>query len=149
MFGSARHRRVLEVEAALGKIDELASKGEENLDRLIDLTGRIKLKPSEVLFKGDDGRVFKTRGLVKNSRFAIALAEGPENCRVERHGHEGLEWIIVLEGRLRIIFNGSTIDVARGEACQIPAGEPHAVVTLEETEALAITIPPDEGFPDA
>ncbi|WP_375546433.1 cupin domain-containing protein [Actinophytocola gossypii] len=56
------------------------------------------------------------------------------------HGHEGYEWLYVLNGRLRLVLGGESIDLVTGEAAEFDTRIPHwfGASGSEPVEILAL-----------
>jgi len=65
------------------------------------------------------------------------------------HVHENkVEYLICYEGRYKVTGRKTgDVVIEKGGSVKLEAGELHGGEALEQTWLLAITIPPDEGFP--
>lgn len=66
------------------------------------------------------------------------------------HAHKVHEWLIVYEGSFEMEINGEIKLLRKGDYVYIKPNSPHSVLnTLADSWFIAITVPADEGFPDA
>lgn len=78
--------------------------------------------------------------------FQAYLAEFPpsQSPAGSDHFHEGLEFLFILEGRLRLRFNGQDHELDRGDSALMDSSAPHSYRGMgkENTRAVVITVPP-------
>jgi len=73
----------------------------------------------------------------------LFLAKG---AVVPRHSHPNEQITMMESGKLRFIFDDSEVVVEGGQIVQIPGGEPHAVVALEDSLATDLFSPVREDW---
>jgi len=64
----------------------------------------------------------------------------PTGSVVDPYGHEGEEFIYVLEGQLTLVVGGSEYDLGPGDSIHYPAPLPHATVNRTDKEARALFV---------
>jgi len=126
----------------------------ENLQRLRELTHKLttyKEIPQFVYDKSvevdlEKGHCTGWKVLVEEDMgvhkwFMTAGSEFPN------HKHECMELLVVYKGHMSVIVDGERYKLGRGDSLKIEAGKEHALIYEEDTWALTITIPLEEGFP--
>ncbi|MBI4876590.1 MAG: cupin domain-containing protein [Acidobacteria bacterium] len=73
----------------------------------------------------------------------IYLAQG---ALVARHSHANEQITVLMEGKLKFLFDDREILVAAGQAMEIPPHAPHAVEALEDSLALDLFAPRREDW---
>ena len=123
-----------------------------NLEALKEMTKRlpdlIALASSTVRYDVMGGQCVGV-----NLRFApqVAVQDAYMSAGAEFpvHSHDGVEHLVVYEGRLRVETDGIVQEIGVGEGCVFLAGVKHTVLALENTWVIGITVPSDEGYPHA
>jgi quercetin dioxygenase-like cupin family protein len=60
---------------------------------------------------------------------------------VPEHSHENEQVTVLLSGRLKFLAAGAEYIIEGGELMEIPSNVPHAVVALEDSEAIDLFAP--------
>lgn len=107
----------------------------------------------KVHFDTDAGTVVSI-GVLKNPHIAVAYATFPPNAEVAKHVHDEVEWLIVARGSVVVredSCSGRELQELRvGQSIRFSPHEPHCILSgAHGAEVLAVTVPPDEGFPHA
>lgn len=90
-------------------------------------------------------------GIHKEDRYAIAKWHMQKGAIIEEHVHpEANEWIMMLEGSLKLFWDDKKSDKAIGpmEYMHFPIGVPHGGEALSDVWCLTITMPADKGYPN-
>jgi quercetin dioxygenase-like cupin family protein len=82
-----------------------------------------------------------TRRIVTGEKAMTGLIELKKGSFVPKHSHESEQITIVLEGALRFVIDGRTIDVTAGESLVIPSWVEHEATALEDTRELDVFSP--------
>lgn len=113
------------------------------------------LNNSEVKYISDEGEDILGYGLFKTDLVAVQRALMLEGTTIAKHHHpNSKEWLIVFEGEL-ILLDDKGKEIKRigvGDHIIFEPNEPHRLKTNPEngdTWMIAITIPADEGYPNA
>ncbi len=130
----------------LVKLKELT----ENLPTLNSMVCKNgDISPNIIELKSGDTAIVLI-GIIKNKQYAICKTIAPKEGKRTLHAHEGNEWMIVLKGKMEMFYGehrpSEIIDV--GGYVFIPAGVLHDAYYIDNTELLAITVPPDPIFPE-
>jgi quercetin dioxygenase-like cupin family protein len=101
---------------------------------------------------GEGGGDAVSLGLLKNEHTAVAYTFIPPEKTFDTHRHEQREYLIVVTGMITINdpdgLRGSRLLV--GDYVVFDPNVPHGVTAGPEgADLIVVTIPPDEGFPDA
>ena len=107
----------------------------------------------KIIFAAEDENDSPTEtwGLLKKSGVAVLDAFCPEGTTFPLHEHEQIEMLIVYEGCAHVECTqcGLTKDVHVGESITMPKNTPHKIYFPMDTWLIGITIPADEGYPNA
>lgn len=90
-------------------------------------------------------------GLYKDGRIAVQRNELSAGTIFPAHTHtDKAEWIIVYNGSIRFWYGDTdTVVLQVGDSLKLEPNVPHSAEVLELCHMIAITIPADEGYPDA
>jgi mannose-6-phosphate isomerase-like protein (cupin superfamily) len=94
-------------------------------------------------------------GLLKKPEYAVTIAIGSGGAIFPPHHHEtSVEYLITLTGHATVTLMDSIQDdrvvpLPPGEGLRIDACLVHSVVFDQAGDILALTVPADEGYPDA
>ncbi len=114
----------------------------------------MRTRRPEDTWKSRPGKSFHTEQL--NHLISRQMLNG-ENATVARlllkarrdrarHFHVGEQFSLILEGKLRFVFDDQEIVVGAGEILFIPANVPHSAVALEDTVDVDFFAPQQEGL---
>ena len=122
----------------------------EKLPTLISMTNKNGNIASNVVELKSGDTTIVLIGIVKNKEYAICKTIAPKEGKRQFHVHEGNEWLIVLKGKMEMFYgkNKPSQIIDTGGYVFIPSGTLHDSYYIENTELLAITIPPDPAFPE-
>lgn len=130
----------------------------EVLFKLEQLTPDLPPVPQLSNFKEEFNDVIVYRfkeGVVRSSNvyseddIAIAKSFIPNGVTFDMHSHKySREWVIVLEGLLKLTLDGEELVLDKYDSIKIEADKPHSAKALQDTTIIAITIPKDDGFPE-
>ena len=89
-------------------------------------------------------------GLLHNPLVAVQHAVITEGATFPRHRHDENEFLIPIQGRLRLLRNGAeSQEAGPGGVLQIKPGEPHRVIALSDCWMIGVLVPAGGGYPDA
>jgi quercetin dioxygenase-like cupin family protein len=90
-------------------------------------------------------------GLYKNDDIAVQRNELAPGTVFPEHTHKDMaEWIIVYKGRIRFTHgDGETATLGVGDSIKFEPNTPHRAEVLELCHLIGVTIPADEGYPNA
>jgi quercetin dioxygenase-like cupin family protein len=66
--------------------------------------------------------------------------------QMPEHQHPQEQLLFILEGRMRLIVNGTPHELATGDSFYLASNVPHAVETIEETRVLDTFSPPRDEY---
>lgn len=129
-----------------------------DLKRLEQITLELPLVKTlkDLTIKGGDGiKTYQLEGgiaysklLLGDSDVSVAKTFIPISTIFSTHNHpDSYEYIIIIEGCLELSIDNKKIILEKYDSIKIKQGEPHSAFTRSDTKIVAITIPPDEGFP--
>ena len=128
------------------------------LDRLERLTTNLPPIPALSEYKVGVGKtatyVFETGNAVSESIYStpdigIAKTHIKEGVTFDIHKHDiSGEWIIVLNGVLKVFVDSEAIELRKYDSIKIDAKKPHFAIAETDTTIIAITVPKDDGFPE-
>ncbi len=96
------------------------------------------------------GGLAQAWGLLKEPEVAVCRSELEAGTVFHFHQHDAAEWLLVYVGEIEIQYpEGGGAILAPGDSIRFGAGRPHRVVARTDVKLIAVTIPADEGFPDA
>jgi len=85
----------------------------------------------------------------KDNDISIARCFGAKGTEYARHCHADLkEFIIVVSGKLKIIYDDREEVYEASDFCEVPANVFHQGEFLESSWVVVITIPPESRWPD-
>lgn len=88
------------------------------------------------------------RQYVTGERAMVARVLLKKGAHVPVHSHPNEQIAYILEGALRFVLGGRTVEVRTGEVLVIPADVPHEAFALEDTVDLDIFTPPRQDWID-
>jgi len=74
------------------------------------------------------------------------VAKLDAGSKMPEHRHPQEQIIHVLEGRMRVVANGTTHELAAGDSFYLASNVPHGVETIEETRVLDTFSPPRDEY---
>jgi quercetin dioxygenase-like cupin family protein len=74
------------------------------------------------------------------------VAKLDAGSKMPEHRHPQEQIIHVLEGRMRVMANGTTHELATGDSFYLASNVPHGVETIEETRVLDTFSPPRDEY---
>ena len=66
--------------------------------------------------------------------------------KMPAHQHPQEQIVYILEGRMKLIVDGTTHELARGDSFYLASNVPHGVETMEETRVLDTFSPPRDEY---
>jgi quercetin dioxygenase-like cupin family protein len=120
----------------------------DNIEKLRELTNKLPTAPSMVML----GAVGSTAlyGLYKENRVAVLRGIVPEGDTYPRHEHPVTEHLILVSGHAIVEVNGGEkVELFPGDHCGLRPHVPHSFTAVEDTMIIAVTVPAEEGYPDA
>ncbi len=115
------------------------------------VTAGCKQSPSpqqeKVLFFHFDEMPFETlspntqRKMVNGKNITFSEFRFAEGTQIPQHHHKNEQIIYVIQGSLKVIFDGETYVMNQGDLCLIPPERAHSFEALEETLCLQIFSP--------
>jgi quercetin dioxygenase-like cupin family protein len=132
-------------------------KKETNLDKLRELTKDLSEIPTLGFFVKeitDDGVIYE-----KDNLWGIKICNIPNVLAAQKiymtkgytmpvHRHEELEIGIIKRGKIRVDINSKSKVFNADDVVYLLSNQSHSVTALENVEAIFITVPPAEGFPE-
>lgn len=86
------------------------------------------------------------RQVIHGDNMTVARVYLKKGSIVPRHSHANEQIMLLLEGKLKFIFDDREIIVQPGQNLQIPGHEPHGVESLEDSVALDLFSPVREDW---
>jgi quercetin dioxygenase-like cupin family protein len=74
------------------------------------------------------------------------IAQLDAGCKMPEHKHPQEQVIHILGGRMRVIADGVTHELATGDSFYLASNVPHGVETIEETRVLDTFSPPRDDY---
>ena len=74
------------------------------------------------------------------------IAKLDAGSKMPEHRHPQEQIIHVLEGRMRVMANGMTHELATGDSFYLASNVPHGVETIETTRVLDTFSPPRDEY---
>lgn len=128
----------------IDKLEEITP----NLPEVPLLTDFKKIENLVTSYEFKDG-VAISQNLYNTPDIAIAKTFIPKGTTFEEHIHYvSGEWVIILEGALKMFFDGKEQLLNKHDCVMVIANKPHCAIAVEDTTIIAITIPRDDGWPD-
>lgn len=87
-----------------------------------------------------------SRQMINGENATVARLLLKRGAIVPRHWHISEQYSLILEGRLRFVFDDQEIVVAAGEVLFIPANVPHSAVAVEDTVDIDFFAPRREDW---
>jgi quercetin dioxygenase-like cupin family protein len=118
----------------------------ETLPTLTSLTERKNCKWKEYFVASGYNVNFS---VMDEKNISVCRGFFAKNTMFPPHQHQGIvEYLICFEGKYKVTgLSTGDLVLEKGDCAKIASGELHGGEALEQTWLLAITIPPDEGFP--
>jgi quercetin dioxygenase-like cupin family protein len=82
-----------------------------------------------------------SRQVIHTSRMTIARVALKKGSTVPRHHHENEQVTVLLEGKLRFLFDDGERVISGGQCMEIPPNAPHQVDALEDSVAFDLFAP--------
>ncbi len=96
-----------------------------------------------------DTGVVVSENIYSTPDIGIAKSSIKQGVRFDIHQHRlSGEWIIVLNGILKVFVDSVEQDLYKYDSIKIDAKKPHFAVAVTDTTFIAITVPKDDGFPE-
>lgn len=86
------------------------------------------------------------RQVIHGDNMTVARVYLKKGSIVPRHSHANEQIMLLLEGKLKFIFDDREVVVQPGQNLQIPGNEPHGVESLEDSVALDLFSPVREDW---
>jgi quercetin dioxygenase-like cupin family protein len=86
------------------------------------------------------------RQVIHGDQMTVARVYLKKGSTVPRHSHVNEQIMLLLEGKLKFVFDDHEVIVEPGQNLQIPGHEPHGVETLEDSIALDLFSPVREDW---
>lgn len=128
------------------------------IKKLEQLTPKLPPVPDLVFYRVSRGTpvtyAFKAGDAVSENIYStpdigIAKTFIKEGVTFDIHKHEiSGEWIIVLNGVLKIFVDSVETELHKYDSIKIDAKKPHFAMAVTDTTIIAITVPKDDGFPE-
>jgi quercetin dioxygenase-like cupin family protein len=115
----------------------------------------LKQRLSDLVVKNEEGHVEYLAGasgdaLYKDEDVAVQMMFLKEGDQFPMHVHPvEKEWLIIIRGTARINVDGTERVIKARDELIIEPGQNHTGIALEDLWHIAISIPADEGYPDA
>ena len=74
------------------------------------------------------------------------VAELDAGSRMPEHRHAQEQLVHILEGRMRLIVDGTPHELSAGDSFYLAGNVPHGVETIEKTRVLDTFSPPREEY---
>ena len=127
------------------------------LDKLNELTPNLPA-PTLSKYKAVNGSIttynFESGSAISENIYSIpeigiakTFIKGGTTFDIHQHELSG-EWIIVLNGELKIYIKSEFQTLYKYDSVKIDAKKPHFAIAIQDTTIIAITIPRDDGFPE-
>lgn len=119
----------------------------KQIKELRELTERLAEPGALQVVSNGETKLF---GLYNGDDAAVVRVFVPAGVKFPWHTHAMPEHVVCVSGRAELVQ-----DDGRKRQCKprtvftVPASEPHTFVAFEDTWLICVTIPPDEGYPDA
>jgi quercetin dioxygenase-like cupin family protein len=88
-------------------------------------------------------------GLYKNKNVAVMLFCMKKGEKMPFHNHDAKEWIITIKGEWETVVDGVKHHIGPRQEIVFEPGSEHGGIALEDLWCVCITIPSDEGYPNA
>ena len=93
--------------------------------------------------------VLEGTGIYKDKEFAIMKWHMTKGVKIIEHIHrECNEWIILVSGKLKLVWENNERILNPCDYLCFNINVPHFGEAIEESVALTITMPADEGYPN-
>ncbi len=86
------------------------------------------------------------RQVIHTANMTVARIYLGKGAVVPRHSHENEQVTVLMEGRLRFLFDSGPVEVAPGQALEIPPNAAHQVEALEDSVAMDLFAPRREDW---
>ena len=89
------------------------------------------------------------RRLITGDQLMLAHVYLKKGCVVSKHSHINEQFTYILEGALRFLVGGDSVEeivVRAGEVLHLPSNVPHEAQALEDTLDLDVFYPPREDW---
>lgn len=77
---------------------------------------------------------------VEGDRMMVALMTMPKGTGAEPHSHPNEQWIFVMEGRMRVTIDGTTVEASKGGLIYIPSNAVHEAQSIGDVDAVFFTV---------
>jgi quercetin dioxygenase-like cupin family protein len=74
------------------------------------------------------------------------IAQLEAGCRMPEHKHTQEQIVHIIEGRMRLIVEGTPHELATGDSFYLASNIPHGVETIENTRVLDTFSPPRDEY---
>jgi quercetin dioxygenase-like cupin family protein len=88
----------------------------------------------------------KRRTMTSGKTMYQMMARLEAGSKMPAHQHPQEQVVHILEGRMRLIVDGTPHELATGDSFYLAANVPHGVETIEETRVLDTFSPPREEY---
>ena len=88
----------------------------------------------------------KRRTVTSGKTMYQMMARLEAGSKMPAHQHPQEQIVHILEGRMRLIVDGTPHELATGDSFYLAANVPHGVETIEETRVLDTFSPPREEY---
>jgi quercetin dioxygenase-like cupin family protein len=88
----------------------------------------------------------KRRTVAHGSTMYQMIAHLDAGSRMPEHRHPQEQIVHILEGRMRLIVDGTPHELAQGDSFYLASNVPHGVETIENTRVLDTFSPPREEY---
>jgi quercetin dioxygenase-like cupin family protein len=88
----------------------------------------------------------KRRTMANGKTMYQMLAQLDAGSEMPEHRHPQEQIVHILEGRMKLIVEGTPHELATGDSFYLASNVPHAVETLEETRVLDTFSPPRDEY---
>jgi len=98
-------------------------------------------QPNEVHFMVDHGEGGVLGAVIlpltDGCKGKVIRFRGPKGCRFEMN-HDADETVIVIDGRIKLLFDGSEVELSAGGIYHVPANEKYDVVMVEGADLVSV-----------
>ena len=126
---------------------ENLQKLKELTEKLSPLTDLISKETDNFIEYGDSG--FTALGLYNVPEIAVSKITINKGKKAKEHNHKEKEIGIIYKGCISFIIDGKEKDYHPGDIVYFNPMQMHSAHAKEDSEAIFITIPSGEGFPNA
>lgn len=140
-----------ELQAALDHLRELMEERPVSTEELVISTGDETFDIRTTI-QGEGVKTVRVPEAGCRGKSQVLHCTFEPDCFVENHSHiDSVEVVHVLRGALFLAVNGNLSEatkVVAGTCITLAKNTEHAAYCQVETEALAILVPPDQGYAD-